>query len=94
MENNENEVLSRSQNTVLARYAKAFNVKKTNDFVYVANGYSSKQYIAVASRIPPTERYAILVSKNEENRIICIPYSNVTNIQQKLCQKLNESGTL
>lgn len=31
--NNENEVLSRSQKTILARYAKAFNVKKPNDFI-------------------------------------------------------------
>ena len=68
--------------------------KRTSNFIYTTNGYSSKQYIAVVSRIPAADRYAILISKSEPDRIICISYSNVTSIQQKLCEQLNSSGTL
>lgn len=68
--------------------------KKTTDFVYTSNGQNAKQYIAVASRIPPVERYAILISKNNPNRIMCKVYSNVNNIQKELCDALDASGTL
>lgn len=68
--------------------------KKTTDFVYTSNGYSAKQYIAVASRIPTTERYAILISKDNPSRIICATYSHVSKIQKQLCDKLNTYGSL
>ena len=70
------------------------SAKKTTDFVYTSNGYSAKQYIAVASRIPPAKRYAILVSKDNPNRIICRVYSEVNNIQEELCDALDANGTL
>ena len=68
--------------------------KKTTDFVYTTNGHSAKQYIAVALRVPPAERYSILVSKDNPNRIICRVYSDVNNIQKELCDALDKKGTL
>ena len=67
----------------------------TKDFAYSCRGKNSgsaPQDIAVAQRMPAGTKNYIAV--DEEGEIRCGTYSDVTTIQQKLCDEFNAKGSL
>ena len=70
---------------------------KTKDFIYSCQGGTeTTPMIALARRLPdPDEHYLIYISSQDVNRIQCAPGGTATNEEQrKLCQQLNNNGTL
>ena len=66
---------------------------ETKYFVYSVSGLLDPATLANAQRIPQATAYRILYDKNL-NKIRCATYNNVSNIQKKLCNQLNQTGTL
>ena len=75
----------------------------TKDFYYSPNGdtgtSSFGRLLALAYRVKRennnlVELYQIYISQDNAHKIICIPLVEATDIQKKLCQELNEKGTL
>ncbi len=77
---------------------------QTKNFVYAPNGCGASctdpdklsNYLALATRISPTdqEMYSLFINQANPVRVNCKPKAAITNIQEKLCDKINESGTL
>ena len=63
----------------------------TKDFSYICRGSLSTD-IAVAQRRPAGTKYYLAINDNGQMR--CDTYSNATATQQKLCNELNQKGTL
>ena len=63
----------------------------TKEFSYICRG-SLLTDIAVAQRRPAGTKYYLAINDNGQMR--CDTYSNVTATQQKLCNELNQKGTL
>ncbi len=70
---------------------------QTKYFLYSPNG-TTETMIAMAQRVPFNSVYTIFVSRAEPDRIQCKKIysatSQITSIQEKLCQELNTKGTL
>ena len=71
---------------------------KSKYFVYAPNS-SSGGYLAHARRYQNSaetdERlYSLYVSPTDPNRILCSTMQDITPVQRKLCQKLNNTGSL
>ena len=67
----------------------------TKDFAYSCRGVNDAgqaQDIAVAQRMPAGEKFYIAV--DDEGKIRCGIYFNVTATQRKLCAEFNTKGTL
>ncbi len=81
-----------------------FNARvSTKDFYYSPNGDSpglcDGKYLALAYRFKRENNnlvrlYTIYILQDNAHKIICIPIVEATDIQKKLCQELNEKGTL
>ena len=76
----------------------------TKDFYYSPNGDTSTGdslggFLALAYRVEQennnvVDLYQIYILQDNADKIICNPLVKATDIQKKLCQELNEKGTL
>jgi Tfp pilus assembly protein PilE len=66
---------------------------KTKYFLYTCQG-SSEGDIASAVRLPAGEAYYLLITSWNLNKVQCHTYANVSGVQQKLCDQLQQNGTL
>ena len=77
---------------------------KTTDFVYSPNGCGTScsdpehlaNYLALAIRVSAggAELYKIWITQSEPGRLKCNAYIASSAIQEKLCNKLNQTGEL
>ncbi len=66
----------------------------TNNFTLSTRGSSSDE-ISVAQRNPAGKKYYIRITNNNPNKFSCYAgYSDSTQIQKELCNKLNRDGHL
>ncbi len=65
----------------------------TKDFAYTCHGTGETE-IAVAQRMPIAERYYLSIESTNLDKIICVSYEQASNVQKKLCEQVNETGTL
>lgn len=75
-------------------YPHAGNRIKTKDFIYSPKGAKDEPHLALAHRIPLGSFYYIWISREEPDKIKCSLESGATAIQKKLCDQLNQNGTL
>ena len=64
---------------------------ETNNFIVSTHG-SEEGEMAVAQRKPIYNRYYIRILIANPNSFDCNTYTNSTNIQRELCNKLNSNG--
>ena len=73
---------------------------KTKDWIYAPDASPPGYFWAIAQRVSPSNTtpdvYYITVPVDNPSRINCTVYGNglATSIQKKLCQALNQNGTL
>ena len=62
-------------------------------FAYTCMGTSGTS-IANSQRLPVYQRYFLYIEGTEPDTIRCESYNSASDIQKKLCQQLNATGTL
>lgn len=67
--------------------------KETKYFIYSPTG-SSAQWLALAQRKPFGARYYLVIFPSSPNKVSCVAYTGITDIQQKLCDEINAKGSL
>ena len=66
---------------------------ETKNFVYSPTGQGLDKGIALAQRVPfPT--YYMYINSDTPERIRCMTYPSASGMQKKLCNTLNEKGSL
>ena len=62
-------------------------------FQYAPSG-TGKRSIAKANHLPVDTIYQLEILKTEPDRIHCTSFAKATNIQRKLCEQLDQTGSL
>lgn len=67
--------------------------KQTKYFIYTASDANGRDFLVISQRVPFGQRYYIFLNKSE-NKIHCTLNGAPTDIQARLCTRLDENGTL